>query len=139
MKPDEKKSLERILESAVVVSWADLMGRGKAGLIHIQYGFAVAGTLDYVQVWSSVSRGEWLLACAYWMSASNFHGSGIHFDNGYKSDNLAHILGSVMQHQTAFALPSDLGRQGLLQLSAPTPEESLAATASVNEALSLAG
>lgn len=137
MNPEAKKSLERMLESAVVVSWADLMPSARAGLAHIQYGFAAGGTLDYVQVWSSITRGQWLLACAYWMSASKFHGMGIHFDNGYQSDNFAHILESLMQHQTAFSLPGDLGRQGLLQLSAPTPEESLAAAASVNEALSL--
>lgn len=139
MNPDAKKSLERMLESAVVVSWADLMRSTQAGLIHIQYGFAAGGTLDYVQVWSSITRGQWLLACAYWMSASKFHGMGIHFDNGYQSESLAHILESLMQHQTAFSLPADLGRQGLLQLSAPTPEESLAAAASMNEALSLVG
>jgi hypothetical protein len=73
------------------------------------------------------------------LSASNFHSIGIHFDNGYQSPSLARILESLMQHQTAFSLPADLGRQGLLQLSAPTPQESLAATTSVNEALSLVG
>ena len=139
MNPDVKKSLERMLESAVVVSWADLMRSTQAGLVHIQYGFAAGGTLDYVQVWLSMTRGQWLLACAYWMSASKFHGMGIHFDNGYQSESLARILESLMQHQAAFSLPADLGRQGLLQLSAPTPEESLAATTSVNEALSLVG
>ncbi len=139
MNPEAKKSLERMLESAVVVSWADLMPSARAGLVHIQYGFAAGGTMDYVQVWSSVKRGEWLLACSYWMSASKFHGMGIHFDNGCQSESLAHILESLMQHQTAFSLPVDLGRQGLLQLSAPRPEESLAAAASVNEALSLVG
>jgi hypothetical protein len=64
---------------------------------------------------------------------------GIHFDNGYQSESLAHIMETLMQHQIAFSLPADLGRQGLLQLSAPTPEESLAASASVTEALSLVG
>jgi hypothetical protein len=44
MKPYEKESLERILESAIVVSWADLMRGAKTGLIHIEYGFAAGGT-----------------------------------------------------------------------------------------------
>jgi len=56
MKPDEKQSLERILESAVVVSWPDLMLSDQTGLIHIEYGFAVGGTLDFLKVWSSVIR-----------------------------------------------------------------------------------
>jgi len=39
-----------------------------------------------------------------------------------------------MQHQTAFVLPPDRGRQGLLQIPTPTEEESTAAAASVSEA-----
>jgi hypothetical protein len=135
MTPKKNQSLERVLESAIVVSWADLMRGAQSGLIHIEYGFAPSGTLDYLQVWSSITRNHWLLACSYWMSASKFHETGIHFDNGYQSEGLAHILESVMQHQTAFSLPADLGRQGLLQITTPTEDESSAAAASVSEAL----
>jgi hypothetical protein len=134
MKTNEKQSLERVLESAVVVSWADLMRGAPSGLVHIKYGFAPTGTLDYVQIWSSISRGQWLLACEYWMSPSTFHGTGVRFDNGYHSEGLTHILESVMQHQMAFSLPADLGRQGLLQISTPTQEESRLAATSVSEA-----
>jgi hypothetical protein len=139
MKPNENQSLERILESAVVVTWADLMRGAQNGLIHIEYGFTPSGTLDCLQVWSSITRGHWLLACEYWMSASTFHGTGVHFDNKYGSKELAHILESVMQHQTAFALPPNLGRQGLLQISTPTQEESKAATAYVGETFARLG
>ena len=133
MTADEKRSLEQILESATIVSWADLMRGAQTGLIHIEYGFAAGGTLDYLKLWSSLTRGHWLLACEYWMSASTFHRVGLHFDNGYQSASLAHILESVMQHQSAFTLPRDLGRQGLLQIPTPTEEESTTATAAVNE------
>jgi hypothetical protein len=139
MKPIENQNLERILESAIVVSWADLMRGVPSGLIHIEYGFAPSGSLDYLQVWSSITRGHWLLACAYRMSASKFHDTGVHFDNGYQSEGLAHILEVVMQHQNGFALPPDLGRQGLLQISTPTQEEGAAAAASVSEALNRVG
>jgi hypothetical protein len=132
MKLSEHQSLDHILESAVVVSWADLMRGAPTGLIHIEYGFAPSGTLDYLQVWSSITRGHWLLACGYCMSASKFH--GVHFDNKYQSEGLAHILEFVMQNQEAFALPLNRGRQGLLQISTPTHEESAAAAASVSEA-----
>jgi hypothetical protein len=128
MKPYENQSLERILESAILVSWADLMRGAQTGLI------AAGGTLDYLQVWSSITRGHWLLACGYRMSASKFHGTGVHFDNQYQSEGLAHILEFVMQHQTAFVLPPDCGRLGLLQIPTPTEEESIAAAASVREA-----
>jgi hypothetical protein len=133
------QSLDQVLESAIVVSWADLMHGAEAGLIHIEYGFAPGGTLDYLKVWSSISRGHWLLACEYWMSASTFHDTGIRFDNGYQSEGLAHILGFIMQHQDAFILPPNLGRQGLLQIPTPTAEESKAAAASVNHAFDRLG
>src|SRR5579864_8673515 len=108
--------------------------RRNAGLIYIEYGFAAGGNLDYLQFWSSVTRCHWLLVCEYWMSPSTFHRTGVHFDNGYRSEGLAYILESVMQHQTAFSLPPDLGRQGLLQISTPTKEESTAAVAALNKA-----
>ena len=139
MKLTEHQNLDQILESAVVTSWADLMRGALTGLIHIEYGFAPGGTLDYLQVWSSITRGHWLLACEYWMSASKFHSIGVHFDNGYQSEGLAHSLELVMQHQNAFVLPLNRGRQGLLQISTPTPEEGAAAAASVSEAFDRIG
>jgi hypothetical protein len=44
-----------------------------------------------------------------------------------------------MQHQIAFSLPADLGRQGLLQITTPTEEDSTAAAASVHEAYACVG
>jgi len=139
MELSESQSLERILESAVIVTWADLMHGTQTGLIHIEYGFGSNDTLDYVKVWSSISPGHWLLACEYWMSASTFHGAGVRFENGYQSEHLAQILEFLMQHQSAFTLPPNLGRQGLLQISTPTQEESTGATMSVTEAFDRLG
>ena len=136
MKPDEHQSLERVLESATVVSWPELMQGTQIGLVHIEYGFVAGGTLDYLKFWSSSIRGQWLLACEYWMSASKFHPAGVRFDNGYRSESLTHILESVMQNQSAFVLPEDFGRQGLLQIPTPTQQEALAASAQVGQALS---
>ena len=126
MKNNQSRTLEGILESAVVVSWQELMRGSQAGLIHIEYTFAPGGTLDYLKLWSSITPGHWLLACEYWMTASTLHDRGIHFENGYQSQGLAHILESVMQRQDSFLLPTDFGRQGLLQITAPTDEESTA-------------
>src|SRR6476661_10105255 len=127
-------NLEQILESAVVISWADLMHGSATGLIHIEYGFADAGTLDYLKVWSSLTRGHWLLACNYWMSENTFHAAGIGFENGYHSEGLAHNLDVAMQHQDSFVLPPNVGRQGLLQISTPTVQESVAAAALIDQA-----
>ena len=130
---EQDKNFEHILESAVIVSWADLM-RGQSGLIHIEYDFSPSGTIDCLRVWSSKKRGYWLLVCTYRMSASPTHATGIHFDNGYESEGLEHILEVLMQHQNLFALPQDLGRQGLLQVGAPTEKESKAAAAAMSDA-----
>src|SRR5260370_19878580 len=127
MKSEVKQSLDRTLESAVIVSWADLMRDAQTGLIHIENGFAPTGTVDYLKIRSSVTRGHWLLACEYWMSESTFHGVGARFDSGYESEGLAHILESVMQHQTFFTLPSNLGQQGLLHIPTPSQQEVVAA------------
>jgi hypothetical protein len=132
MTPEGNPNLDRTLESAIVMSWKDLMHGVETGLIHVEYSFVPSGTLDFLKIWSSVTRGHWLLACEYWMSANTFHGTGVRFDNGYESEGLAHILESVMQHQNSFVLPENLGRQGLLQISTPTIEESTAATAMIH-------
>jgi hypothetical protein len=139
MDPNGNPDLERTLESAIVVSWADLVHGDQIGLIHIEYGFAPSGTLDYLKVWSSLTRGHWLLACEYWMSASTFHGTGVRFDNGYQSEGLAHILEFVMQHQSEFDLPVNRGRQGLLQISTPTQDETAAANDLVQRTLGRLG
>jgi hypothetical protein len=139
MKSEAKQGLERTLESAVIVSWADLINEAQTGLIHIEYGFAPTGTLDYLKIWSSLTRGHWLLACEYWMSESTFHGAGVRFDNGYESEGLSNILERVMQHQNSFVLPPNLGRQGLLQIPTPTEEDRAAAGEWIRDAFDRLG
>lgn len=139
MKSEVNQSLERTLESAVIVSWADLIHEAQTGLIHIEYGFAPTGTLDYLKIWSSLTRGHWLLACEYWMSESTFHGAGVRFENGYESQGLSNILERVMQNQTSFVLPENMGRQGLLQISSPTEEDRSAAGEWIRDTLDRLG
>jgi hypothetical protein len=134
MKLDKAQSLDRILESAVIMSWADLMNDAKSGLIHLEYAFAPNGSLEHLKLWSSTTRGHWRLACEYWMSASTFHGSGVHFEKGFQSEGLTQTLEFIMQHQQAFSASPDFGRTGLLQIQVPTQEESTVAAQSVREA-----
>jgi hypothetical protein len=135
MKLNQEQNIERVLESAVVVHWAELMHGTEKGLIHVEYGFFPTGTLNYLEIWGSVTRGYWLLACSYWMSPSELHSAGVHFDNGYQSEGFAQVLAIAMQHQKTFAPPLNLGRQGWLQIKAPTELESIAAAASVRSAV----
>jgi hypothetical protein len=130
---NQNQNFDQILESAVVANWVDLMRGAQSGLIHIEYSFAPSGTLDDLQVWSSTSRGHWRLACAYRRSAP-IHDPGVHFENGYESEALAHVLELVIAHQNAFSAPRQLDRKGLLQIATPTQKETLAAAASVSDA-----
>jgi len=88
----EVQDLKRVLESAVVVSWADLMPGVPKALIHIESDFAPDGSLDCLEIWTSRKRGYWFLACSYWMSVSEHHGTAVRFDNGFRSEALADNL-----------------------------------------------
>jgi hypothetical protein len=110
------------------------MRDAQADLIQIEYGFAADGTIDFLKFWASISRGHWLLAVEYW-AYDPTHDAGVHFENGYESDGLNHVLQTVMQHQTEFLLPVDFGRQGLLQIATPTQQECALASALIDETL----
>jgi hypothetical protein len=129
---DQINGMDRVLEAAVIVNWADLMPGTRPGLIHIECDCAPDGGIKDLQLWSSVTKGYWLLACTYSMIDTPLHGSGVHFDNGYKSERLAQILEMVMQHQSAFDLLRGFGGQRLLQVENPTAEETKAATTAMD-------
>jgi len=127
-------NIERIFESAIVDSWADLMPPGQAGLILVEYDVASNGNLDHLQVWSSIKKGYWILVCTY-RSASQSHPAGVQFDNDYESEGLTHTLERVMQHQTAFAPPQTFNGRGSIRIGTPTAAESQAAAVSIRAAL----
>ena len=131
----EVQDLKRVLESAVVVSWADLMPGVPKALINIEYDFAPDGSLDRLEIWTSRERGYWFLACSYWMSVSERHSAGVRFDNGFRSEALADNLTVLMDNQNVFYRAENLGRRGLLQITNPTEEENSTANASMREAL----
>lgn len=127
-------NFDRLLESAVVASWASLMRGTESGSIHIEYDVTPSGALDFLQIWSCITRGRWLLICEYQRAALGFH-DGLRFHNGYQSEDLARTLEPVIAHQKAFILPQRLDRASLLQIATPTKKESNAAAFAVNEAL----
>ncbi len=130
MNPDLARSLDGILEYAVLANWGDLVPVGESAVVHVDYRFA-QNSIDGLKVWSSTARGHWLVACQYWMSAGEFQPIGIRFENGYSSAGLARVLDLVMQHQSAFSPPTNLGRDALLQVHTPTAEESSVAVLAV--------
>jgi hypothetical protein len=110
------------------------MGDAKSGLIHLEYTVAPDGSLEYLKVWSCVTRGRWLLACEYWVASSTFHEKGIHFENGFQSTGLTRTLEFIMQHQQAFSPSLNLGRTSLVQIHVPTELEGKNAATLVRDA-----
>jgi hypothetical protein len=134
MKLKPIQSFDHVLESVIILSWADLMKNAGSGLLHLEYTFSADNSLNSLKLWSSTVRGHWYLVCDYWMSDSADHGKGIYFQNGFRSDRLGNVLEFVMQHQRAFSRSPNLGRNGLLQIQPPTEIASKEAASSVREA-----
>jgi hypothetical protein len=119
--------MDRILESAVVLSWKDLLHPSQGGLIHVEY--APGTRLPYLKIWQLTGRGEWSLVCEYWMHGpAGSPGNRMTFSNDYHSAGLAEMLEVIMQHQDNFA-PSLKPGAGLIQVTLPIEQESLAAGA----------
>lgn len=93
-----------LLESAVMLSWNELLKSSSRRLVHIEYGIAPEPSLQYVKIWLATSRGSWNLVCEYWI-ASGFKSAppiGLTFSNGFHSSILAEILDATMRAREGF-------------------------------------
>jgi hypothetical protein len=126
--------LDRLLESAVVLSWTDLVHPFQRGIIQIEY--AAAARLPYLKVWQLTAKGQWSLVGEYWMErgATGIPVEGMTFSNDYHSAGLAEMLEFIMQHQDSFATLSLAPMAGSIQISPPTEQENLAAGACMRHA-----
>ena len=124
-----KMQMDRVLTSAVVLSWEDLLPASQGGMIHIEY--APGKSLQYLKIWQLTGKGEWSLVCEYWMPSGTTAAArdGMTFSNKYHSAGLAEMLEVIMQHQDSFAASLIASGAGLIQLTLPTDEESEAAAA----------
>ena len=100
--PMIKVQIDRILQSAVVLSWKDLLHPSQRGVIHIEY--APGASLPYLKIWQLTGRGEWSLVCKYWMAPgpSGTQVDGMTFSSGYHSTGLAEMLEVILQHRDHF-------------------------------------
>ena len=128
------QNLEQMLESAIVVSWDDLMPAGTSGAIHVQYRFARDHSLANLQVWASEIRGHWMLVCEYLGVPSIRKEIHLTFSNSYRSDLLTQLLEFVVENQNKFARAPELNRDSLVQVQVPTGDEKAQALKLVNEA-----
>jgi hypothetical protein len=129
-----KVQMDRILESAVVLSWRDLLHVSQRGLIHIDY--APGPSLQYLKIWQLTAKGSWSLICEYWMRQGQGATpvAGLTFSNDFHSEGLAQMLEVIMQHQGSFMTSFGRPGAGLIQVTPPTEQESLAATACMRDA-----
>ena len=125
------QGLDQMLEAGAVVAWDDLILAGTPGLIHIKYRLADNQCFANLQVWTSETRGRWLLVCEY--SGVVREGSAsLIFSNGYRSDLLSQFLNFVIAHQNEFAPAPVLNRECLVQVQPPNEDEKLRALKLVN-------
>ena len=124
-------TLDQILESAVVLSWKDLLPGTRTSLVHVEYRLGPGGSLEFLKVWSSITRGHQYLVCEWNPSAAANH---VSFSNDFYSKDLAQMLESIIQHQAAFFKDLTLHRDGLVQIHPPTEEDQRIAEACMAEA-----
>ena len=113
--------LERILKSAVLLSWDELMTDPATGLIHVEYQAGDDGSLDFLKVWASTIWGEWKLVCEFWVRPLWSHTTGVRFAGEYHSAELARTLELAIGKDAAFAGEPNL--HGLIQVFPPTEVE----------------
>jgi hypothetical protein len=129
--------IEHILESAVILSWNELVSGSDSAMIQVEYATAPEPCLQYLKTWRSTKRGEWDLICEYWISAGSAGAPkiGLTFGAGYHSACLTEILESVLRHQGDIPDPlSGETKLNLIIVALPTQEESLRATRCISEA-----
>lgn len=125
-----RPSLDRILESAVILSWADLFHGHRSGSIHLEYAFGPDGSISTLKLWLSTVRGRWRLVCGVETEIDKC----IQLEDWCTSAGLASNLEFILRHQTAFVPPRNYGRAGLLQIKSPTQDEIDTAVVAMNAA-----
>lgn len=115
-----------LLESAVMLSWNELLKCSARGLVHVEYGMAPESSLQYVKIWLATSRGAWNLVCEYWI-ASGFKSAppiGLTFSDGFQSSLLAEILDATMRAREGFiGTFSGDNRVSLIVVHSPTKDQ----------------
>lgn len=120
---------DAVLAGALVLCWDDLILNTHPGSIHAEYHVEPFGSVEFIKVWTSITRGYWDLVCEHWMHSGALVRSGIRFANGYKSEGLRGMLESVMQHREVLLVGAAPGADRMIQVSQPTENEKVAAGA----------
>ena len=120
--------LDTVLADALVLNWSDLMPELTSGLIHVEYHVEPRGSIEFIKVWASTTRGHWDLVCEYFLRSGASGKSGLRFANGYKSEGLERMLESIMQDPETFLPGTSTGADHMIRVPPPTEKDSAAAT-----------
>jgi hypothetical protein len=120
--------LDAMLADALAFNWSDLMPELTSGLIHVEYHVEPRGSVEFMKVWASTTRGHWDLVCEYFVRSGASGKSGLRFANGYKSEGLERMLESIMQHPEIFLVGTPPGTDRMIQVPPPTKKDTLAAS-----------
>jgi hypothetical protein len=123
--------LDQILGSAVVLNWNALASGATDSLVKIEYHIGADGALEYLRLWAR-AREYWSLVCEY--SASLGWSDGPRFLNGFHSRSLGRLLQSIMLNRDLFQHECTPNSNSIIEVGAPTEEETTYATLRVNEA-----
>ena len=126
VEPKTRGRIDQILESAVVLSWKELLKRFSTAVVQVEYATAPEPSLQYLKMWLSTTRGQWDLFCEYWMSpgTSSIPAIGLTFSNGHYSAHLAQMLEVVMPNRNG--IPSSLAGNTavkLIVINSPTEND----------------
>jgi hypothetical protein len=126
LEPNTRGRIDQVLESAVVLSWKELLKSPATAVVQVEYGTAPEASLQYLKMWLSTTRGQWDLFCEYWMSpgAARIPACGLTFSNGYYSAHLAGMLEVVMPHRNG--IPNSLAGStavALIVVNSPTEQD----------------
>lgn len=119
----QRRSFARLLKSAVIMSWTDLICDGQSGTVHVDCRFGDENAVEHLTIWVATQRGEWRLAGEYSLSRAKKSLTGMSFEGSYRSEKLACALDTIVKHQQSFAPLSNPGRDGLIEVEPPTPRE----------------
>ena len=116
---DANLNLDRIWNLPLLYP-GQICAGAQTALIQIEYAFAQTDTLDYFKVWSSLSRGHWLLACEYWMSSNRIPRYRDPLREWIRIRRIGSDFGIRDATPRIRCASAEPGRQGLLQISTPT-------------------
>lgn len=115
--------IDKAFHYAVTLAWEDLEKPIEPRLVRVEYLFEAGAALDHLSVWSVRAGGYQDLVCDCWTTASPAHPTGMRFENGYCSDQLALTVVFIMNNQDQFTRPADAGRHGSVQIHPPEADD----------------